>query len=174
MLSLFSSFTLTSAILLGVHAVLVLKLHSHLSDSLLHLGDIFRGKLILEFFHFRFSVMKNALSLVDGLYSLSVDLVSLSIGLGLLHHVLNFILAKTSAALDDNLLFLASSLVSCVYVDNAVGVNIKGDLNLRDATGCRRDTNQLELSQHLVIPGHFSFSLVHLDFNLSLTVSSSA
>ena len=33
-----------------------------------------------------------------------------------------------------------------MYVDNAVGVNVEGDLHLGDTTGRGRDTNQLELA----------------------------
>ena len=33
-----------------------------------------------------------------------------------------------------------------VHIDNAVGVDVEGDLNLGDSAGRRRDTNELELS----------------------------
>ena len=58
-------------------------------------------------------------------------------------------------------------------VHDAVGVNVEGDLDLGNAPGCGGDTGQLELSQELIVPGHFSLALVNLHLDLSLTVSGS-
>merc|ERR1719483_1774113 len=82
------------------------------------------------------------------------------------------LLILSAAGLDDNLLFLASSLVSGVDIHNSVSINIKGDLHLWDSPGCWGDACQLELSQHLVVLGHLSLALVDLQFNLCLTISS--
>ena len=36
--------------------------------------------------------------------------------------------------------------------EDAIGVNVKLDLNLRDATGCRGNAVQAEVAQRLVVP----------------------
>lgn len=56
-------------------------------------------------------------------------------------------------------------------MDDAIGVDIKSDLNLGNTTGSRGDSHQSELTQHLVVCCHLSFSLTHLDLYLSLSIS---
>lgn len=73
-------------------------------------------------------------------------------------------------------LTLTLLLAPCAFilgrdVDYAIGVNVEGDLDLRNAAGGRGDSNQSELTQHLVVGGHLSLTLTHLDLYLSLSVS---
>ena len=65
-------------------------------------------------------------------------------------------------------------LVLGIHMDNAVGVNIKGDLNLGHASRGRWDANQLKLAQLLVVSCHLTLTLEHLDAHLRLVVSSCA
>mmetsp|Transcript_41040 Transcript_41040/g.73780 ORF Transcript_41040/g.73780 Transcript_41040/m.73780 type:complete len:238 (+) Transcript_41040:855-1568(+) len=58
-------------------------------------------------------------------------------------------------------------------MDDAIGVDIEGHLNLRNTARGRRDPNQIELAQHLVVSSHFALTLQNLDADLSLIVSSS-
>ena len=51
-------------------------------------------------------------------------------------------------------------------MDNAIGVNVKRDLDLGHASGRGRDANQVKVAQLLVVCGHLAFSLVHLDAHL--------
>lgn len=53
----------------------------------------------------------------------------------------------------------------------AIGINVEGDLNLRNTTGGGGDSDQSELTQHLVVGGHLSFTLAHLDLYLGLSIS---
>lgn len=55
-------------------------------------------------------------------------------------------------------------------MDNTVGINVKGDLNLGHAAGGGRDPNQLKLAQLLVVSRHLTLSLQHLDAHLGLIV----
>ena len=54
------------------------------------------------------------------------------------------------------------------HVQDAVGVDVERDLDLRDAARRRRDARQLELAQRLVVGGHLALALedVHLDRGL--------
>ena len=45
-----------------------------------------------------------------------------------------------------NMLFFSGSQVFCRYVYNTVGVNVKGNFNLRNAASCRRNSIQTELA----------------------------
>jgi len=102
----------------------------------------------------------------------SVQLVSLCVGLCFPHHVLDLVLVQSSTGLDDDLLLLASALVPGVHVDNAVGVDVEGDLNLGHTTWRRGDSSQLELSEELVVLCHLPLALVHLQLHLGLAIGS--
>lgn len=45
-------------------------------------------------------------------------------------------------------LLLASGLVLSWHFQDTAGINVKGDLNLSNATKCMRNSFQVELSQH--------------------------
>jgi len=44
---------------------------------------------------------------------------------------------------------------------------------LRDTLGSRRDANKVEITKELVITDQFTFTLINLDFNGCLAISSS-
>jgi len=48
------------------------------------------------------------------------------------------------------------------HIQNAIGIDLKGDLNLRDATSCRWDACQVKLTQLVVVLGHGTLTLIHL------------
>ena len=73
------------------------------------------------------------------------------------HHILP---CQWSQSIQQRLLTCA--LVLSRNVENAIGVDLKGDLYLRDAAGGRRDACQVELAQQVVILGHGPLTLVHL------------
>ena len=55
---------------------------------------------------------------------------------------------------------------------DAVGVDIKGDLDLRHATGRGRDAGELEAAEGLVVGSHLTLALEHVDFHGGLAVGS--
>ena len=55
-------------------------------------------------------------------------------------------------------------------MDNAIGINVEGDLNLGHASGRGGDTHQLKLAQGLVVCCHFTLTLEDLDAHLGLVV----
>jgi hypothetical protein len=59
-----------------------------------------------------------------------------------------------------------------VNVHNGVGINVKGNLDLRDTTVSRRDTNKLEVSEKLVVLDELTLTLVNLNLDGGLEVGS--
>jgi hypothetical protein len=55
-------------------------------------------------------------------------------------------------------------------VHDAVGVDVEGDLDLRDAARRRRQVDELELAQRLVVHGHLALALEHVDLDRRLVV----
>jgi len=76
--------------------------------------------------------------LVQLVNALALLLVVLGVLLCLGFHAVNLLFAQTTRSLYADGLFLARSLVLCAYVQYAVCVDVKGNLNLRNATasGC--------------------------------------
>ena len=70
------------------------------------------------------------------------------------------------------MLLLAGSQILCGYVYDAVGVDIEGNLNLRHASSCGRDSIQTELAQGLVVPRELTLALYDVDIYGCLVVGS--
>jgi hypothetical protein len=50
--------------------------------------------------------------------------------------------------------------------------DVKSDLNLRDTFECRRNTNEVEVAKEFVVPYELTSTLIDLDFDGGLTISS--
>ena len=90
--------------------------------------------------------------------------------LGFLDHTLDLFLGKGRAAGDRHRLLLARRLVASRDVDDAVGVDVEGGLDLRNAPGRRRDAGQVEGSEQLVVAGELTLALEHLNRHGRLVV----
>mmetsp|Transcript_26006 Transcript_26006/g.48471 ORF Transcript_26006/g.48471 Transcript_26006/m.48471 type:complete len:394 (+) Transcript_26006:66-1247(+) len=149
----------------------VKSLIDHILQLLLVLsGDVVAKTLfiilesVLEVVQVRFQTVAG----VDALLDL---LIFLSVLFGFLNHAFDFIFRKTSLlGSNSDLLGLSSSLIFSRHLQDTVGVNFKGNFNLGNATGGRRDSSQFELSKHVVVLGHGSLSLVHLNQNDALVI----
>ena len=71
---------------------------------------------------------------------------------------------------DGDLLGLPGSLVLRRHLKDAVRVDLEGHFDLRYSSGRRREAGQLELAQHVVVLGHRTLSLEHLDEHRGLVV----
>ena len=89
---------------------------------------------------------------------------------GFLDHFLDIGLAQAAGCLNPDALFLAARLVLGRDVDDTVGVDIEGDLDLRDAPWRGWNPDQIELGEQLVVGRHLSFALEHADGNRRLII----
>eukprot|EP00094_Tigriopus_californicus_P011891 TCALIF_11486-PA protein Name:"Similar to YAL004W Putative uncharacterized protein YAL004W (Saccharomyces cerevisiae (strain ATCC 204508 / S288c))" AED:0.44 eAED:0.44 QI:0/0/0/0.4/1/1/5/0/281 len=64
---------------------------------------------------------------------------------------------------DGNLLLLAGGFVHGRHVQDPVGINVEGDLNLWHASRRWRDSGEVEPAQKMIILGHGSLALKYLD-----------
>src|SRR5260221_14054958 len=92
------------------------------------------------------SGLDEALGIVLGLRSRPPLLVLVGELFGFLDHLLNVGVIEAARRLDAVLLLLARALVLGADVDDAVGVYLERDLDLRHAEGRRRDPNEVELT----------------------------
>jgi hypothetical protein len=91
--------------------------------------------------------------------------------LGVVDHALDLLLRQAALVVGDgDAVRLAGGLVGGGDVQNAVRVDVEGDLNLRDATGCRRDARELELAEKVVVLRARTLALEDLDEHTRLVV----
>ncbi len=108
---------------------------------------------------------------VNLVHKLLARLVGSLVGLGLVAHLLDFALGQAGRGLDADLLLLAGGLVLCRYVQDAVGIDIKGNLYLGHAARCGGDAVQVEHTDLLVVAGHRTLALQHVDLHRRLIVA---
>mmetsp|Transcript_12007 Transcript_12007/g.34694 ORF Transcript_12007/g.34694 Transcript_12007/m.34694 type:complete len:726 (-) Transcript_12007:29-2206(-) len=136
--------------------------------GLVLLGELGRELLVGDGGLHRVAVV---LERVLGLNPEAVGLVLGLVLLGLLHHALDLVRGQAALVVGDgDLLFLASGLLDGVHVEDAVGVNVKGHIDLGLAAGHGRDAVEVELAEEVAVPGHGALTLVDLNEHTRLVV----
>jgi hypothetical protein len=97
-------------------------------------------------------------------------LVILGVRFGVLHHLVDVGVGEAARGLNANLLLLAGGLVLGIDADDAVGIDVEGDLDLRDAAWRRWQPDQIELAEQLVIRRHLALALEDADGHRGLIV----
>src|SRR5207253_1065314 len=72
---------------------------------------------------------------------------------------------------DGDFLFLTGAEVLRIDVEDAVGVDVKGDFDLRDTTGRGREVGELELADGFVIAAELAFALEDVNLDAGLIVA---
>mmetsp|Transcript_15414 Transcript_15414/g.36333 ORF Transcript_15414/g.36333 Transcript_15414/m.36333 type:complete len:248 (+) Transcript_15414:135-878(+) len=105
---------------------------------------------------------------------LDLQLVGLVFGAELLcflHHAVDLGLREAALLVGDrNLIGLARGLVRSADVQNAVGIDVVGHLDLRNTTWGWRDAIQVELAKQVVVLGHGTLALEDLNQHTRLVV----
>merc|ERR1711972_246176 len=102
---------------------------------------------------------------------LSVRFIFGLVLLCLLHHSVDLSLRKASLFIcDRDLVGLSCRLVLRRHIQNSVRVDVESDLDLRHTTWRWWDAIQVELSEEVVVLGHGTFTLEHLDQHTWLVV----
>lgn len=89
--------------------------------------------------------------------------------LGIVHHPINFLLGQTTLVIGDgNLVLLSSGLVLSADIQQPVGINVKGHINLGHTTGCRWDAMKVKSAQQMVVLRHRALTFEDLDVHTRL------
>ena len=112
-------------------------------------------------------------SLIQLIYLLTLLLISSLVSLSLSLHTIDLVLAQAAGSLDTDSLFLTGSLILSRYLQDTVGIDIKGHLNLRHTTTCRSNASQVKLTDTLVLSSHRTLALQHMDSHFCLIISGS-
>src|ERR1700730_18878036 len=114
--------------------------------------------------------MNHRLAMILGIDEFTAFLIFGSMRLSVLHHSIDIAFAEAAGGLDPDLLLLVSCLVLRRYVDNAIGVDIESDVDLRHAARRARDPDEIELAKQLIVGRHFALALEDTDGNRRLIV----
>ena len=143
-----------------------------LADGLLVLVAQLAAELLLVA-HLVLQRVHIGLELVLGVDLLLELLVVVGEALGVLDHALDLVGREAIlVVVDDDVVLVAGALVLGTHAQYAVHVDLEGDLNLRDAAWRRRQAGQVELAQQVVVLGHRSLALEHLNGDRWLVVGS--
>mmetsp|Transcript_11044 Transcript_11044/g.22063 ORF Transcript_11044/g.22063 Transcript_11044/m.22063 type:complete len:340 (-) Transcript_11044:995-2014(-) len=88
-----------------------------------------------------------------------------------LDHSIDFFLAQSTLVISDgDLLTLATSLLDSLNVQDSIGIDFKSDLDLWLSTRSWWNAVQVKVSQFVIVLGHGTLSLIHLNSDSLLIV----
>ena len=147
----------------------------------LHLTDLFKQSLFVTFWDFTlefliaegvFNVDAVRLKTVLGFNFLPQFLILILEFFGLFHKALNFLFRQPAFVISDcDFGISIGAFVASFNVHDTVCVNFKGNFDLGDSSGGRRNAIEIELSQKMVVSGHLTLSLEDLNEHTRLVVS---
>ncbi|TEA10360.1 hypothetical protein DBR06_SOUSAS3710158, partial [Sousa chinensis] len=112
----------------------------HLLTLVEDLASVLFANLAPQFlvFHRLLDVVGIGLHGVFGGHSVAIGLIFRLVPLRLLHHPVNVVLAQTTLVVGNgDFVFFTGALVGGGDVEDAIGVNVEGDLDLGDPAGRR-------------------------------------
>ena len=115
-------------------------------------------------------LVRTCLGVVAGLGQRAQALVVVGVRLGVRDHRADLGIRQAAGGLDTDLLLVAAPQILGRHVDDAVGVDVERDLDLRNAPRRRWDADQLELAECLVVARHLPLALEHVDLDLGLRI----
>ncbi|ABU78546.1 hypothetical protein ESA_03325 [Cronobacter sakazakii ATCC BAA-894] len=133
-------------------------------------GFVISRQFVACFFNLLTGAVHQVIRLVTGLHQLFELTVSFSVRFRFTHHFLDFFFVQTRRSLDGDFLFFTAVFVFRRHVQNTVGVDVKGDFDLRHTARCRVNAIQVELTQRLVIRSAFTLTLQHVNGHGRLVV----
>jgi len=140
------------------------------------LGDVL--ELLIGDLSGHLDVLEGIHNLVDVVLDLLTggDLSGLGIILSLellsiLNHTVDLGLSQATLIVGDgDLVLLVGGFVTSVDVQDAIGIQLVGDLNLRDTTRSRGNAIKIEGTEEVVVLGFVTLTLVDIDLNASLVI----
>lgn len=136
-------------------------------------GGLFGGRLhehlqgVVERF---LRLQAEAVEGVERLGVLFAGAVFLGVLGGVLDHAFDVGVGEGGGVLDGDVGALAGGFLFGADVEDAVGVDVVGDFDLRHAGGHGGDAVEFEAAERLVVGGHRAFALQDVDFDAGLVV----
>src|SRR5713101_448955 len=90
------------------------------------------------------------------------------------YHAVYLVFGQAAGGGNGDLLLAPCSFITGGDIENAIGINVEGYLNLRNTARCRRNSLEPEVTQALVVAGQFTLTLQRMDLNSRLAIFSRA
>ena len=126
-------------------------------------GLIAGRNLVAVFLELLFRCVDQSFALVLGFSQFTARSVIASVLFGFLDHALDVVVGKTARRLDAHVLFFVGRLILGADRDDAVGVDVECDFDLRHAARRRGDADEIELAERTVVRRHFALALEDAD-----------
>ena len=114
----------------------------------------------------------HGIGLVARLHRFALPPIFRGVPLRVRHHAIDLLLRELGRATNCDTLLLASGFVACRDRENAVGVNVEGDVDLRHPARGGRNAFEPKMAECAVVARQFAFALQHMDIHGALVVVS--
>jgi len=144
-----------------------------ITAELFELSAFFGREFILDLFILQRSSDRVAVvfETVLGFDLLLDEFILLLVLFSFTDHLFDFFFGESSLVVGDgNLVGFTSRFISSGDVQYTIGIDVEGDFNLRNTSGGRWDTVQVEFTQQVVILGHGSFTFEDLNQDTGLVI----
>ena len=139
-------------------------------DLILYVGFGLGIYLVAQFLEALLGGMNQRIGLVLGLDQFPSLLVLFGVNFCVFFHLVDLFLGQTGRSGNPDRLLFAGTQIFGRDVQNSVGVQIKGYFDLRYAARGRRNVSQFKSTDGLVVRGHLTLTLEHMNGNRRLIV----
>ena len=139
------------------------------NEGLVFFGELVLHLLVIELVLHLEAVVLESVFLLNSVLDLVILILEL---LSISDEFVNFLLGETALIIGDgNLLVLTGSFIHGRDVEDTVGIDIEGNLNLGSTSGSWGNSFKVEFTELMVVLGHSSLSFEDLDEDTGLVVS---
>ena len=146
----------------------------HLVKGGFNFAAVIAGHLLLVVLQQSLRAIHRAVGLVARLQVFLALPVLFSMEFAVLAHFLDLVLGEAAAGRDGDLLFLARAEILGADMQDAIGINVEADFDLRHPTRSGRNVIELELADGLAVAGKLAFTLQDMDLHGRLIVGGRA
>ena len=139
-------------------------------EGVLEAGPVLLGELVLVLLEKLLALVDQSVNLVlqvDLLPGLAI-LIGMRLGVGL--HLVDLFIGEAAGRFDPNLLLLTAAEILGRNVENTVGIDIEGNLDLGNSPGRWRQSIQVEPVQQAIVVTELALPLEDLDLDPGLIV----
>ena len=139
-------------------------------DLALDFGPQFLGNFVGVVVEQLFRLVDQGIGLVAGFDFGAATLVVGFVAAGVIYHTVDVGLVHPGTGLDYDALLLAGAFVLGRHAEDAVGVDVESDFDLRYSPGRGDDAVQHKAADGFVVAGHSALALQHVDVYRVLVV----
>ena len=129
------------------------------------------GNLVAQLFQLLLGLIGKHVGVVLDLDCFLRLFVLFGVRFGFTLHFPDFLLRKSGAARDGNLLFLSCAEIFRAHVQNAVSIDVEGNFDLRNAARRRWNSIEMECAERFVVAAQRTFTLKHFDLHTRLIIA---